>query len=177
MVNPQNVLNQIDINENYIVADFGAGTGRWSEILAKRVTNGRVYLIDVDSAILDRVRTNFNEKSINNVEFIVSDLVFNGSRLKDNYLDLVIISSVLFQLEDDGEREKMINEAVRVLKKGGELVIIDWSDSFSGIGPHQNHVYTEQELLSLISNNIQELEKIKELETGQYHYGFLFRKK
>ena len=46
-------------------------------------------------------------------------------KFKSNCFDKVLLSLVLHELEDD-LAEKILKEASRVLKEGGELIVMEW---------------------------------------------------
>ena len=56
----------------------------------------------------------------------------NGIKLPNDSLDVGILINTLFQLE---EKTVALTEMRRVLKRDGVLHIIDWTESFGGLGP------------------------------------------
>jgi cyclopropane fatty-acyl-phospholipid synthase-like methyltransferase len=43
----QEILDEVDLSANTVVADFGCGSGGWVIPLAKLLVDGRVFAIDV----------------------------------------------------------------------------------------------------------------------------------
>jgi ubiquinone/menaquinone biosynthesis C-methylase UbiE len=123
-LNPVDIINQVVISENSIVADFGAGLGHYAEKLSKDVgEGGKVYLIDIQKDVLGRVKNDFDEKGIKNVEYINSNLEEeNGSKIASGSVDFVLIASVLFQ---SLEKENIVKEAVRILAPNGRILIVE----------------------------------------------------
>ncbi len=174
-IKPQEVVSNLVLSTGMVVGDFGIGSGAFTEELAREVgKEGKVYAVDIQKNLLERVRKHFLEININNTEFIFGDLENkNGSKLADNSLDLVLLSAIFFQVDND---ENLAQEAVRVVKPGGRIVVIDWKESFTGIGPSPDLIFNEHKAIQLFSKFnteiIQRLEKV-----GKYHYGVIFRLK
>jgi SAM-dependent methyltransferase len=93
-----------------------------------------------------------------------------GSKLADASCDLVLISNLLFQLED---KTVPLAEAKRILKPRCRLVIIDWQESFGGMGPIKGHVVDKKTAHELANDAGFEL--MREFDAGAHHYGLIFR--
>ena len=117
-INPKEILTNLDLKKWFSAADFGSGSGGWAIPLAKILTDGKVYAIDILEEPLSALKNKSGVEGIVNIETIRSDIESkNGSTLKDNYLDLVLITNLLFQVED---KKLVLAESKRVLKKGGK---------------------------------------------------------
>ncbi len=166
-------LNNLNIQEGWKVADFGTGSGFYAIGLAKRVgDSGRVYAIDVQKDLLAKLKNRAKEDRLNNLEVIWADLdQVGGTKLADSFLDGVVISNVLFQAES---RENLAQEAARILKSGGEALVIDWADSYGGLGPHQSQIFKSEKAEPLFTKNGFAL--VKSFDAGEHHWGLLFKK-
>lgn len=154
------------------VADFGSGSGAYVLAMAPLVgESGHVYAVDVQRDLLRRTHTEAHRRGMRNVSVVWADLERAGaSKLADRSLDLVLISNLLFQVE---EKAAVLAEAWRVLKPTGTLGVIDWSDSFGGMGPVKQHVVKKEQALALLRDAGFELSH--EFEVGAHHYGLLCR--
>ncbi|MEA3344361.1 MAG: class I SAM-dependent methyltransferase [Patescibacteria group bacterium] len=169
-LNPEEVLDQLGLRPNMVVADFGCGSGGFILPLAKKLEDGLVYALDVRVEPLSSLKSRAIMEEFSNIRFIRCDLEKQkGSTLPEISLDLVIIANTLFQAED---KESMVQEAKRVLKKGGILTIVDWLPG-STQGPDTGRIAPEQ--AKKIAQDCG-FKISKNLETGKYHYGFLFKK-
>src|SRR6185437_14853226 len=92
-----------------------------------------------------------------------------GTKLKDHILDAVILSNVLFQIE---EHQGALAEIRRVLKPGGKILVIDWAGSYKGMGPAEHHVITESQAEELFITA--GFHKAKGFRAGPHHYGIVF---
>ena len=163
----------IGITPGIKVADFGSGSGAYVLAIAKTLCNsGHVYAIDVQRDLLQRIKNESHKHGFKNVEVLWGDLENpGGSKIADGALDVVLVSNLLFQVT---ERSVVLEEALRILKPQGRLVIIDWSDSFRGVGPQPEDVVEKETALSLAVKTGLKLEK--EFSAGAHHYGLIFRK-
>lgn len=163
------VLNNLDLKGNMIAAEFGCGSADFTMALAKKLTKGRVYAIDVQEEKLSALKNKLKLERHINTYMILGDLETpRGSTLEDNSLDVVLIPNVLFQAQD---QYAIIQEGQRILKSGGMLLVIDWL---------KGGAFSPKELLSP-----DEVKKMatklglslnKEFATGDYHYALLFTK-
>ncbi len=172
-VNPEQIIKSFEIEPGMAAADFGAGSGHYVFLLARLVRDsGVVYAVDVQKELLDKIRNRAKEEGAENIETVWADLEKpDGSRLAENSLDFIIMSNLLFQLED---KEAAVKEAFRVLKSGGKAAVIDWSESFGGLGPRNEDLLDRRECEKMFLESGFILDK--EFAAGDNHYGFLFRK-
>jgi len=169
-LNPEEILNQIDLQRNMVAADFGSGQGGFAIPLARRLESGLVYALDIQIAPLNALKSQANFEKISNIRVIRCDLEKpRGSTLTDGSLDLVLIVNLLFQSSD---KNAIISEAKRVLKKGAKLLVIDWLPNVS-VGPSEGKVSPEE--VKKIADNLG-LKLEKEIKAGAYHYGLLFNR-
>ncbi len=154
------------------VADFGSGSGAYALLIAPLVGEaGRVYAIDVQRDLLRRLHNEAMRRGLRNVSIVWADLgAEESSKLPARSLDLVLMSNILFQLDD---KRDALREAWRILKPTGQLIILDWSDSFGGMGPVKQHVVTKAGALELARETGFEL--VREFEAGAHHYGLVCR--
>lgn len=166
----QNILH-LSLTEGMRVADFGAGTGFYSKACSPKVGyTGKVYAIEVQKDLVKKLENELKTWGITNVECIWGDIERKGgTKIADHSMDRVIISNVLFQAED---KLGLIDEVKRVLKPGGQVLLIDWSESFGGMGPTPNHVVTESTALELFEKR--GFKKVENISAGQHHYGIIF---
>jgi ubiquinone/menaquinone biosynthesis C-methylase UbiE len=169
-LNPEKVLDQLDLSPNMIAADFGSGAGGWALPLAKRLKEGKVFAIDIQKEPLSALEGKAKAGRIFNIQTIVSDLEEKkGSKLGDNFVDLVLMTNLLFQLDDI---KKVLEEGKRVLKKGGKILIVDWIKD-NPLTPEIEWVDFER--VKTIAKEIG-LKMEKEFKTGTYHHSLILIK-
>lgn len=169
-LNPEKILEELELRSNMVAAEFGSGSGGFTIPLAKKLGDGLVYALDIQEAPLSVLKSRSLLENVLNIRIIRCDLEKpKGSTLADLSLDLVLIPNVLFQAE---KKNAIISEAERVLKKGGQMLVVDWLPKASQ-GPLKGRVNPER--VKKIAEELSfKLEK--EFEAGKYHYGLVFTK-
>ncbi|HEY4483126.1 MAG TPA: class I SAM-dependent methyltransferase [Candidatus Paceibacterota bacterium] len=174
---PSEVVEHLHLADKMVVADLGAGTGAYCFALAdlikqENIQGATIYAVDVQKAMLERLRADVTHRGYDGIETIWADIeVPGGVKLADRICDAVIISNVLFQAES---KEGLIKEAMRILKAGGQMLVLDWTGSFGHMGPHPSQVVTAVVAKELFSKA--GLAVAKEFEAGSHHWGLLLRK-
>jgi len=170
-LDPNQVLNQISLQSDFIAADFGCGSGGWTIPLAQRLEEGKVYAIDIKEEALSALKSRISLAKVNNIKPILADAEKEIPELRDSSCDLVLMTNILFQVEN---RKTIFEQAKRILKKGGKVLVVEWNFD-SPFGPSQDHKVLPEEIKKLAIETGLELEK--EFPAGSYNFGLLFNKK
>ena len=123
--------------------DIGTGTGRMLEILAGRVTRG--VGIDLSSDMLAVPRSNIERAGLTHVHVRQGDMY--QLPLDDSSIDLAILHLVLHYSDDPA---KVIQEASRVLRADGRLIVVDFAvhteEFFRSEFKHHRLGFTDEEI-------------------------------
>lgn len=170
---PDVVTSHFHLNVGDTVADFGAGRGFFIKSLAQAVTDmGKVYACEIQKQLVDALGDTARSLGLTNVYPLWCDLEEeNGIKIVDEELDVAILVNTLFMI---GDKKTAIIEMGRTLRSGGKFFLIDWTESFEGLGPHKDHVFSAEEATNLFEDNGFVLER--EFPAGDHHYGLAFRK-
>lgn len=178
-INPEEIINNFEIRQGMVVADFGSGSGRYVLAIAKKMKSfnlpvgqaGIVYAVDIQKNLLESIKLNAEKEHLADfVDIIWADIEANdGIKLATETVDLVLLSNVLFQIKN---KEDLTKEIRRVLKDEGMAIIIDWSDGFVGLS--QKSVVPKKEAERIFTEN--GFLKTKEFFAGDNHYGIIFKK-
>lgn len=171
--NPEKILIQLGISDGSVVADIGCGNGYYALLLARKVgERGRVYCIDVQNELLQKLSKESEGQMLQNIETIWSDIEKEkGSTLKESSVDVVLIANTFFQIE---KKALVAEEIKRILRPKGRLLLIEWADSFAGMGPHKDHVIKKEDSLKIFLDSGFVFDS--EIDAGTHHYGLVFRK-
>ena len=74
-LDPQKVLDQLDLAPNMIAADFGSGSGGWAIPLAEKLTEGKVFAIDILKEPLSALEGKMRSKRILNIQTILYQII------------------------------------------------------------------------------------------------------
>ena len=101
---PEQILRQFSFGNDWHVADFGAGSGAYVFAAARRLSDGKVYAVDINRGLIERIKKDAGERGFKNVEVFWGDVEdLGGSKLKDASMDAVIVANVLFQVGRGGQ--------------------------------------------------------------------------
>ncbi len=170
-VNPEQNVARLGLQEGMSVADLGAGSGFYARAASKRVGHtGHVYAVEVQKEIVKRLEQDIKEWGISNIECILGDIEkLGGTKIADASMDVVIISNVLFQVED---KLGLIDEISRILKKNGKVLLVDWIESLSNDGHAKHYVISEEKAKELFSKRGFKYEEV--IGKGDHQYAIIF---
>lgn len=169
---PVKNLKVFGLQEGMLVADLGAGTGFYTIPAGLAVGNGKVYAIEVQKDFLITIKNKAEDERLSNVECLWGNVEkIGGTKIRDGIIDRVIASNILFQVEN---KDKFIEEACRILKKDGKILVIDWSDSGSPAGPKQNTIIKKDMARSMFEKKGFTFER--DIDAGAHHYGMILKK-
>ncbi len=100
------------------VADLGAGEGLLSQLLARRAD--RVVCIDNSPKMVEFGSELAKKNGFTNLTYKLGDI--EQVPLADSSVDLALLSQALHHAQHP---EKAVSEAFRILKKGGQVLILD----------------------------------------------------
>lgn len=164
------VIQFLTIKEDMLAAEFGCGSAEFAITLAKKMPRGRVWALDIQEEKLSALKGKLSSQKITNVATGLCDLeALRGSKLPDKSLDIVLIPNILFQAEN---KYGILEEASRVLKSGGQLLVIDWVAN-GPFSPKEGLITPEE--IELIAQKLTLALKHK-FFAGDYHFALIFTK-
>lgn len=162
------------IEEGMNVADLGCGNLGYFSLPAARIVgkNGTVYAVDILKSVLESVATLAKEQGLDNVKTIWSNLeILGATKIPAASIDVAFVINMLFQSAKD---DLVLKEAVRLVKPGGKVIVVDWKRIDAPFGPPLADRTKPEEIkqFALTAG----LKLLEEFEAGPYHYGLLLQK-
>lgn len=135
---PQQVIQAIGVDKSQVWADIGCGAGYFSLPLADTVD--KVYAVDISDQMLAKLQAKLAENRVTNVS--VQKSAESVIPLPRSSVDGVLLALVVHELN---EPEQMLPKIAGLLKIEGRLIIIEWVNKPTKMGPPVHHrLSTEQ---------------------------------
>jgi arsenite methyltransferase len=117
--------------EGEVIADIGAGSGYFTFRLAHHVGDaGRVYAVDVSPEMVVHLNRRIRDLKLNNVVSILA--APDDPLLADASVDRFFICDTWHHIEN---HTRYLGLLKKMLKPGGQLVIIDFKKAETPVGP------------------------------------------
>lgn len=175
LIDPNLIIKKAGIADKLKVADLGCGAlGHFVFPAAKVVgRRGKVYAVDILKPILENIQKRAKQDGLEGVvETVWTDLeIFGATKIEASSLDVAMLINTLYL---SNKRAEILRESIRMLKKDGKLLIVEWDNMASPLGPPLQERVKAESILAAAPKLGLKLED--EFEAGQYHYGLLFTK-
>jgi len=124
---PDRVMSDLGMKPGTRVADIGCGEGYFTLQLARAVgPQGLVFAVDINTRALAALKKQADQQLLTNVTVVVSEST--DTRLPVESVDVLLISDVLHEVPEM-QRLPLVQSAVRALRPGGFLYLIDYRKS------------------------------------------------
>ncbi|MBI3290739.1 methyltransferase domain-containing protein [Candidatus Falkowbacteria bacterium] len=174
LLNPAKIFNRLGINAGDKIADLGCGGAGHFILPAARLAGNdtTVYAVDIMKSVLQSVGSKARLEGIPNVKTVWSNLEnYGATKIKKESLDIAFLINILFQSKN---HQAIVKEALRLLKKNGKLLIIDWNELKSSFGPPADVRLKKADIKKIAADL--KLKLMEEFAAGKYHFGLIFEK-
>lgn len=165
---PETILKLLDVQENDVILDAGAGTGYFT-ISAAELTQNKVFALDIEPQMLQFLQSKLEGEGLHNVELVQGPI--ERIPLNDAIVNHVIASFVIHEVEP---LESGLQEISRVLKSGGKVLCVEWEKKETEQGPPLHHRLHSAELSRAFEQNGFSIEELS-FPTEQ-HYIIMAKK-
>ena len=118
---PDQVVANMTLDPDHVVADIGAGTGYFSFRIARLVPEGKVLAVDIQPEMLALIEQRKQEEGVSNIEGVRGQI--DDPNLEPNSLDAAIMVDAYHEFSHPFEMIKGIYEA---LKPGGRIFLLEY---------------------------------------------------
>ncbi len=174
LLDPYYIFDQVGLGQGMKVADLGCGAAGHFVIPAAKIVGGTgtVYAVDLLKSVLDAVQSRAKLEGVSNIETVWSNLeIYGATDIKEGSLDFDLLINTLFQIK---KRDEVFREAVRLVKKGGKVLVVEWGLAEAPLGPPVEMRLSKDVVRAMAKQN--GLTEVKEFKAGTYHYGLIFVK-
>jgi ubiquinone/menaquinone biosynthesis C-methylase UbiE len=164
-----------DLGVGGVLADVACGDGYFTLAAADLVD--RVYAVDVDPGLLDRLEAAAEEAGVDRVETVAGDARELPSLLPER-VDAVLFANTFHGVDDREEFAAAVRES---LAEGGRFVVVNWQDRPPAEttvldeprGPPEDLRMTPDETVAAVEPV--GFEAVETVDLEPYHYGVVFR--
>lgn len=172
LLDAEKILSRLKIAEGMCVGELGCGGRGHFVFPALRLvgSKGKVYAVDIIKSVLAAIEHEAREQHWLNVVTVWSDLeVVGAANIPSHILDRATIINMLFQAKN---HEAVFEEARRLLKPDGLLLVVDWNQASAPFGPALEYRLPKETVVSLAESRRFAL--ADDFVAGPHHYGLLF---
>jgi ubiquinone/menaquinone biosynthesis C-methylase UbiE len=118
---PDKAVAALDLKAGMNVADIGAGVGYMSFKMARKIGNGKVYAVDIQPGMIEKLKENSAKEKVTNVVPVLGETA--DPKLPAGQIDLAIMVDVYHELS---EPQRMLQNIRKALKPNGRLVLLEY---------------------------------------------------
>ena len=145
--NPDLTVEQLELKNDDVVADIGAGSGYFSFRIAQKVPEGKVYAVDIQPEMLNAIDAKLaedaalskSENNITNIETVLGQE--DNPSLPNESIDLAFMVDAYHEFAYPRE---MMEGVVQALKPGGRVVLLEYRQENPMIMIKPLHKMTEK---------------------------------
>jgi ubiquinone/menaquinone biosynthesis C-methylase UbiE len=168
---PHEVLTALRLKEGEVIADIGAGSGyftfRFSHFVGDK---GKIYAVDVSPDMILHINRRIRELKANNVVSVLADP--DDPLLADRSVNRFFFCDSWHHIEN---QTKYLTLMKRMLKPGGEVVMIDFHKKELPVGPPPEMRIAREDVIKQMEKNGFRLAREHKFLPYQYFLIFMIR--
>lgn len=116
VLSPKRLMQRLEIQNDSQVLEVGPGPGFFSVPIARKLTQGKLTLADIQPEMLEYAKKRLTKTGLSNVDYYLC----NGCRFDfpDACFDVIFLVTVIGEVEN---QDAYLREFYRILKPGGIL--------------------------------------------------------
>lgn len=139
---PDEVVANMGLEPDHVVADIGAGSGYFSFRIAKLVPDGKVLAVDIQPEMLDLIEQQKRRVNVTNIEGVLGQV--DDPNLPPNSIDAAIMVDAYHEFDHPFEMIDGINNALRV---GGRIFLLEYRGEDDSVPIRPLHKMTEEQVV------------------------------
>ena len=139
---PDEVVANMGLESDHVVADIGAGSGYFSFRIAKLVPDGKVLSVDIEPEMLKIIEQQKAEDGVINVEEVLGEI--DNPNLPANSIDAAIMVDAYHEFSHPFE---MINGLYNALKPGGRIFLLEYRGEDASVPIRPLHKMTQEQVV------------------------------
>jgi ubiquinone/menaquinone biosynthesis C-methylase UbiE len=121
LLKPTRIVDKLGLAGSEHVLELGPGPGFFSVEIARRLTDGRLELFDIQPEMLEMARRQLERAGRSDVGFTAGQ-ASDGLPFPDNTFDVAFLAAVIGEVPD---QQACVRSLGQVLKPGGRLVFVE----------------------------------------------------
>jgi ubiquinone/menaquinone biosynthesis C-methylase UbiE len=121
LLKPARIVDKLGLAGREHVLELGPGPGFFSVEIARRLTDGRLELFDIQPEMLEMARRQLERAGLSDVGFTAGQ-ASDGLPFPDNTFDVAFLAAVIGEVPD---QQACVRSLGQVLKPGGRLVFVE----------------------------------------------------
>ena len=176
------ILAELDLKGDETFMDAGCGDGHIAiKVLEDYNHKGTVYAVDAYDASIEDMETYKQENNVENLINIEADITEGISGVEDESIDVVLLVNVFHVFKDSRKLDEAVLELKRVIKKDGNIAIMDYKAWDVPKGPPTKMRSSPSDLEKLFNKHGLKMTYLNEeigedIPQGKSHYLIMFQK-
>lgn len=139
---PDEVVANMGLSPDHVVADIGAGSGYFSFRIAKLVPEGKVLAVDIQPEMLAIIEERKAREGVTNIEGVIGQV--DDPNLPPNSIDAAIMVDAYHEFDHPFEMIDGINNALKV---GGRIFLLEYRGEDASVPIRPLHKMTEEQVV------------------------------
>ncbi len=143
---PDEVVANMGLQADSVVADIGAGSGYFTFRMAKLVPQGKVLAVDIQPEMLALIEEHKAANGVSNVEGVLGEI--DNPNLPPNSIDAALMVDAYHEFSHPFE---MIRGIYQALKPGGRIVLLEYRAEDPTVPIRTLHKMTQEQVIKEMS--------------------------
>jgi len=139
---PDQVVANMNLEPDEVVADIGAGSGYFSFRIARQVPQGKVVAVDIQPEMLQLIEARMRAEGVENIETVRGEI--DNPRLPAESIDAAIMVDAYHEFSHPFE---MMDGLVDALRPGGRIFLLEYRGEDPSVPIRPLHKMTEEQVV------------------------------